>query len=203
MDPESPESADHSITEWISRLRTGEEAAAEAIWNQFFGRACSLARARLGVSARRDRDEEDIAISAMNALVCGAQSGRFRKLENRSDLWQILAMITVRRVIDVQRDLGRRREVGESSLNSTERPPRGLDQMADSLTEREFVDSLWLEADEMISRLEPKLRPIALKKLEGFTNEEIAAQQGRSVATIERYLKRIRLCWQDHDVEAH
>ena len=45
-----------------------------------------------------------------------------------------------------------------------------------------------------------ELRQVALWKLEGYTNEEIAPRmnggEGRSLATVERKLKEIRLRWQ-------
>jgi DNA-directed RNA polymerase specialized sigma24 family protein len=45
-----------------------------------------------------------------------------------------------------------------------------------------------------------ELRQVALWKLEGYTNEEIAPRmnggEGRSLATVERKLKEIRLRWE-------
>jgi DNA-directed RNA polymerase specialized sigma24 family protein len=43
---------------------------------------------------------------------------------------------------------------------------------------------------------EEQLRTIAVWKLEGFTNEEIAAKIGRSVAAVERKLALIRNAWE-------
>jgi DNA-directed RNA polymerase specialized sigma24 family protein len=39
------------------------------------------------------------------------------------------------------------------------------------------------------------LRAVAVWKLEGCTNAEVAARLGRSVATVERKLARIRAAW--------
>jgi len=47
-----------------------------------------------------------------------------------------------------------------------------------------------------------ELREVAVKKVEGFTNEEIAAQLGRSLATIERKLQLIRHIWEKDRVPA-
>jgi DNA-directed RNA polymerase specialized sigma24 family protein len=47
------------------------------------------------------------------------------------------------------------------------------------------------ECRRLLAQLEDKqLRPVALWKVEGFTDEEIAAQLGREVATVERNLAR-------------
>jgi DNA-directed RNA polymerase specialized sigma24 family protein len=59
------------------------------------------------------------------------------------------------------------------------------------------------EAAELTEALErrlqalddPELRQIALRKLEGWTNREIAAQDGRTERTVERKLERIRARW--------
>ena len=42
------------------------------------------------------------------------------------------------------------------------------------------------------------LRRIAVAKLEGDTNDEIAARVGRSPPTVERKLRRIRAIWKNH-----
>ena len=68
----------------------------------------------------------------------------------------------------------------------------GIGEVADA----EFVDALSITSAEMLGRLEPKLRRVALLKLEGFTNEEIGERIERSVATVERYLKMIRHRWE-------
>jgi DNA-directed RNA polymerase specialized sigma24 family protein len=41
------------------------------------------------------------------------------------------------------------------------------------------------------------LRTIALRKLEGFTNDEIAAQLGCTVRTVGRRLSLIRSLWEE------
>ena len=71
----------------------------------------------------------------------------------------------------------------------------GISHLA-SYSDEWFVDKLSLVADEMLSVLDEKLQIVAVQKLEGFTNAEIADREGKSVATIERYLKMIRTRWQ-------
>jgi DNA-directed RNA polymerase specialized sigma24 family protein len=39
------------------------------------------------------------------------------------------------------------------------------------------------------------LRPIAPRKMDGYTNAEIALRLGRVERTVERRLQRIRRCW--------
>ena len=54
----------------------------------------------------------------------------------------------------------------------------------------EAVDRLFDQLDD------DELRQIALHKLEGYTNEEIARKIGRAVPTVERRLRLIRESWQ-------
>ena len=53
-----------------------------------------------------------------------------------------------------------------------------------------------IEAVEgLLGQLDDELRSIALWKLEGYTNEEIATRIGRVVPTVERRLRMIRSLW--------
>jgi DNA-directed RNA polymerase specialized sigma24 family protein len=48
----------------------------------------------------------------------------------------------------------------------------------------------------LLDQLDTELQQLALNKLEGYTNKEIAGKLGCSVATVERRLKLIRKKWQ-------
>jgi DNA-directed RNA polymerase specialized sigma24 family protein len=188
---------DQSIAGWINRLKSGDEAAARRVWDEYFVRLTALARSRLNAATRRARDEEDVALSAINALCCGARRGQFRRLETRDDLWQLLALITCRKACTAVRRQHSRKEVGESALfDGIDVSSVGLDAIAGE-PNPEFLETLSATGDQLLGRLEPKLRTVALLKLEGYTNDEIAQRQQRSVKTVERYLKMIRHEWRD------
>jgi DNA-directed RNA polymerase specialized sigma24 family protein len=54
------------------------------------------------------------------------------------------------------------------------------------------------ECSRLLDRLgDGSLRQVAIWKMEGFTNAEIAAKLGRSEQTVERRLARIRELWED------
>jgi DNA-directed RNA polymerase specialized sigma24 family protein len=42
---------------------------------------------------------------------------------------------------------------------------------------------------------DPQLRRVAVRKMEGYTVEEIAAQEGRVPRTVKRWLQLIRQIW--------
>ena len=180
-----------SVTDWIVELGVGDEEAAARIWERFFIRVRGLAHAKLGGVDRRRYDEEDLATSALNALCVGARESRFRQLESREDLWQILVMLTARKASNRRRAEARELIGGESALGDI----RGAMNLIEGEPDEAFVDTLGFTCRERLDTLEPRLREVALFRLEGYSNEEIAERLGRSLATVERYLRMIRQAW--------
>src|SRR5262245_7787143 len=86
-----------SVTLWISQLKAGDRTAAQGLWERYFQRLVSLARARLGGAPRRAADEEDVALSAFDSFCRGAEHGRFPQLGDRHDLWPLLVVLTARK----------------------------------------------------------------------------------------------------------
>jgi RNA polymerase sigma factor (sigma-70 family) len=175
-----------SVTLWLNQVKEGDRAAVPQLLDRYFHRLVGLARSRLqGRPALADYDE-DVALSAFNSLCLGAERGRFPDLVDRDDLWRLLTVMTIRKAIDVQRR-GRASEViGEPNLEqllSDEPPPELAAEMAD-----EYQRLLGLLDDA-------ELRSIALWKVEGHSNEEIAARLGCVERTVERKLQRIRILW--------
>src|SRR3954454_170058 len=99
--------SDGSVSQWIGLLKKGDRAAAQPLWAAYFQRLVALARAQLRNSPRRVTDEEDIALSAFDSFCGRAAQGRFPRLEDRDDLWQVLYVLTVRKAIDAMRREGR------------------------------------------------------------------------------------------------
>src|SRR5262245_41745629 len=104
--------SDGSVSQWIGLLKEGDRAAAQPLWEAYFQRLVALARAQLRNTPRRAADEEDIALSAFDSFCGRAEKGRFPRLEDRNDLWQVLSVITVRKAIDAMRREGRQARGG-------------------------------------------------------------------------------------------
>src|SRR5579875_3725647 len=100
-------SSESSIIRCLGMLRSGDRAAADRLWGAYMGRLIGLARARLGGTARRAADEEDVALSAFDSFYRRAEAGQFPRLSDRDDLWQVLVLITERKAIDLMRREGR------------------------------------------------------------------------------------------------
>ncbi len=191
------------ITQWIDGLKAGDEAAVAELWDRYFNRLVVLARQRLGTTPRRVADEEDVAVSVFRCLCAGAESGRLAEIEDRGDLWRVLVTMTLRKTIDQQRRLaGKKRGSGkvrgESVFfrKSEGKASPGLQQFSDDLPTPLMMAIIEEEGQRLLAALEDeKLEQICLWKLEGFTNDEIAAKMSLTTRSIERKLQRIREKW--------
>jgi DNA-directed RNA polymerase specialized sigma24 family protein len=189
-------SSDGSISRCITLLKTGDELAAQRLWETYSHRLITLARARLRNLPRRSADEEDIALEAFDSLCRRASRGQFPRLEDRGDLWQLLVVLTVRKAVNLARYEGRKSRSAGRALSLADLAEHGLSDLADS----EPTPELAAEAAEECRRLlelldEETLRSVALWKLEGYTNGEIAARLGCVEQTVERKLRMIRRRW--------
>jgi DNA-directed RNA polymerase specialized sigma24 family protein len=182
-------SSDSQDTHWVQQLKKGGPDAPQELWRRYFARLVGLARQRLRGSLRRAADEEDVALSAFDSFCRRAEQGQFPRLEDRHDLWQLLVMITARKAADlVNHDNRLKRgggaaaegDDGLSAVISREPDPAFAAQVADTC--RALLGSLG----------DDTLRAIAVAKMEGDTNEEIARRLAVSVATVERKLRGIR-----------
>src|SRR5687768_11988392 len=89
-----------SVTHWIDDLKAGDGAAADPLWDRYFEGLVRLARARLRAADRGAADEVDVALSAFHSLCRGAARGRFPHLDDRDNLWRLLATITAQKAVD-------------------------------------------------------------------------------------------------------
>jgi len=194
---------DEPVTYWLRQLEAGDEDAARLLWQRYYRELVELARARFGTTPRRVSDEEDVALSVLRCLYEGAARGQFAELVNRGDLWQLLATITGRKVIDQQRLLtqqkrGGGRVRGDSVMhgNDDDRSSVGFDQFRGEAATPEVLAIAAEEFQRLMLLLDDdRLRQIAQCKLEGYTNEEIGQRLGLACRSIERKLQRIRQIW--------
>ncbi len=194
-------------TDWVRRLEAGDREAAQKLWESYYRRLVGLARKKLRDMPRREADEEDIALSAFDSFCRGVEQGRFPCLENRDDLWHLLVVITVRKAADLITFQRRKRRGGgkvrgESAFAGAVDDPedgRGIEQVVGTEPSPEFAVAV-AEQCEILLRALPKeqLRSIAVWKMEGYTNQQIADQLSCSLATVERKLALIRATWKDY-----
>jgi DNA-directed RNA polymerase specialized sigma24 family protein len=201
--------SDASVTQWIDRLKAGEPDAAQKLWERYFRRLVGLARKKLRTAPRRAADEEDVALSAFDSFCRGAERGHFSQLHDRLDLWQVLVLLTARKAVDLAQHERRQKRGGGAVLDEAALPgpanssaPRAaLEQIEGPEPTPAFAAQVAEEYGRLLECLDsPELRTVAMRKVEGYGNEEIAEQLGCGVRTVERRLRLIRSIWEQEGV---
>jgi RNA polymerase sigma factor (sigma-70 family) len=192
-----------SVTNWLAELRDGDPEAAQAVWIRYYERLLSYARRKLGNMPRRVADEEDVVLSAFNSFCQGAAAGRFPQLADRDDLWKVLITITARKAVAHIRHVsaekrGAAQVRGESVFlqNAASESAPGIQVVAGQHPTPEFAAMLTEQFECLFACLEDEtLQRIALLKLEGYSNTQIAEKLGCVRETVQRKLSRIRGKW--------
>jgi DNA-directed RNA polymerase specialized sigma24 family protein len=197
-------SASASVSEWIGRLKAGDQEAAQRLWERYFDRLVRLARGKLRGARRREADEEDVALCSLDSFFRAAAAGRFPRLNDRLGLWPLLVAITVRMAIKVyDREHCKKRGDGKVRGDSALAGPKGdmdsgsgWQQVLGREPSPAFACEVAEEQERLLKQLpEESLRSVALWKMEGYTHAEIAAKLGCIERTVERKLRTIRRIW--------
>lgn len=197
-------SSDGSITQWIERLRLGDEQAAQELWDRHADRLLAYARNKIRPGYARMADEEDAVLAAFQSFCSRAKQGEFPQLSDRDDLWRLLSTLTARKVANqIQYNLRQKRGGGlvrgESIFLRDEENDQGIADIGhDSLTP--YVAACFTESLEAIMKSlhDPMHREIVQMRFAGYTNKEIAHQLGCSLSAVERKLRIIRRKLESH-----
>lgn len=192
--------SDASVQRWLEGLRAGDPDAAESLWRCCFPELVRYARQRLRGVPRRIADEEDVALSAMDSLFRGVQEGRFSTLADTRGLLRLLLRITARKAADMVRRETRQfrgggHVRGDSAFGNGACPAAAPMQQSPELS---------VAVEEEVRRLfellpDSDLQTVAIAKMDGASNEEVATTLGCSIRTVERRLHLIRRIWERDD----
>jgi RNA polymerase sigma factor (sigma-70 family) len=137
---------------------------------------------------------EDVVQSALNSFCLRLEKGEFPDLPNRDRLWAILVKITRRKAANAarfdrmqKRDRRRTRSLPEEAECGHAPTAPGADP-ACQVEEKDFLD--WL-----LGTLPDRLREVAVLKLDGCEDAEIAQAMNISRTTAWRDLQTIRRTW--------
>jgi hypothetical protein len=198
-----------SVTQLLGQLRSEDPSvhndAAAAIWNQYCNLLLELACQNLSQRLQRRIGADDIVQHAFKSFFLRQQRGQY-DLADRNDLLRLLVRITLNKVR------------GAANRESRRRRDYRRDETGSSVAARADSDDAWLleqiesgrptpdeaamladEAERKLATLPHDLRRIALYKLEGYTNAEMAEfpENRCSIRTVERKLRLIREAWDD------
>jgi RNA polymerase sigma factor (sigma-70 family) len=193
-----------SITLLIEQVKQrGDEYAAQALFDRYFGQLVRVAAKKLAGTPRGAEDEEDVVVSALDSFIQRARDSEFPQLNDRHNLWPLLLKITERKAINLRKKQlaqkrGRGKVLGETALQ-----PSGNDSVGEGLAAiqgpdptPERIAELAEQCRLLMNRLESEqLRLVARLKLEGYTCKEIADRLGVVERTVERKLRLIRNQW--------
>jgi DNA-directed RNA polymerase specialized sigma24 family protein len=180
--------ADRSVTEWLVNLKAGDPAAVQPLWERYFDRLVRTARARL--RPRGHVDGEDVALSAFDSFCQGVERGRFPQLGDRDGLWRLLLYITAQKISKlIARENAQIHGAGAVHAGGS-----ALAQIVGRDPSPDFAAEVAEEFRELIDGLgDETLRRIAIWKMEGYTNEEMATRLDCSLKTVSNKLKLVRL----------
>jgi RNA polymerase sigma factor (sigma-70 family) len=181
-----------SVTTWLDALKDQPEDAARELWNRYFAELTALAQRRLRAFSR-DVDGEDVALSALKSAMLGVRNNRFPELNDRTGLWPLLVTITARKSVN---EIKRQRALKRG--RAREAPLPDVSSVIGSQPSPDFALQVSEALDSLVMALgDETLRTIAQRKLEGYSNEEIASELDVSPRTIVRKLARIRQEWEE------
>lgn len=172
-----------SVTGWIKALEDKDPDAQQKIWERFVERLVNFSNFQLkGVTVVADGD--DVANAAFENFFRKSPE-QFERLVDRNDLWQVLAMLAKRRAIDQIRSEIRDRK------NTTDGPE--FDNLPSSQIPPDFDVLLSEEFERRLGELDDvKLRQIAIDRMQGYRNREIAERMKIGLRSVERKLGEIR-----------
>ena len=176
---------DGSVSHWIQEIKGGNRDAAQDLWERYYRQLVNLARKRFSGSSTRVSDEEDVVSEVFEKFFRFAESGRFPDLSDRDGLWRLLVRMTADKVIDHQRKAARQRRGGgmvrgESVFLSNPNDPEmnAIAQVIGDEPTPEFAAAMTEQVSRMLSMLnEPGLIQLAIGKMQGYDNAELAQQQ--------------------------
>ena len=190
-----------SVSVWIGALKNGDPTAAQALWERYHTRLLALARQVLRGARCREADEEDMVQIAFHSFFQGAAGGRFPQLNDRDNLWRLLVVLTARKAINQMRRERRHLPGGvtpsdAAAITLVEDDEAALEQVVGQEPTPELAAQMVEQYESLLDRLgDDTLRRIAVWKLEGHTNGEIAHLLSVSRRTVIRKLEAIRLIW--------
>ena len=177
----------------FSRLKEGDEGAAEEIFERYLHRLSALAKNRLSQKIQRRVDAEDVVQSAYRTFFRNAREDRY-ELSRSGDLWRLLAAITVNKTLrQVEFHRAAKRSVNHEAALPTD--DNAAKQVMQSFAREPTAEEELALADEIeafMQPLNPLDRQVLNMRLQDFDSEEIATAIGRSTRTVRRILERLK-----------
>lgn len=207
-----PDEDNVPVTLLFRRAESGDDEAIADLFNFYFDRLAGFGGLLLSPNSQRVLDGEDLAQSVFARFLRDAEAGfrdkdgRLIKLENRNQVWAMLAYRLEKRALNRHRFLtakkrGEGRVAGESAFRTAEGDwdPNGIGQIGDD----EFSDLLVDDSEKLHKNLleilakdgDPLLYQIGMLILAEESPKEISKCLSISISSVYRKIKLIKECW--------
>lgn len=188
-----------SVTGWLRSIRGGNQKVVVDLWKRYFEQLKEFARLEFGKRNRAAEDEEDVALSVIETLCRNVANGKFPNINDRSDLWSLLVVITQSKVCANYRKEFSQKRGGGKVLNMSQLEQQLKNGLLDVFEKKPSAEAFLMITDlveSLCDRMrDPLAKTIALLKLEGRSNREISRELGLVPRTVDRKLNLIREVW--------
>jgi RNA polymerase sigma-70 factor (ECF subfamily) len=182
----------NSFAEFLARLHSKDDAAAQELFGRFTHQLIALALRHIGAALRHKVEPEDVVQSAYKSFFFRYGAGKL-DLVNWNSLWGLLTLITVRKCAEraayhraACRDAAREVSPPRGDEAAPWREPFGREPTPlEALVLSETVEQLFAGVDE-------EERPILELSLQGYTTREISERVGRAERTVRLFRETVR-----------
>jgi RNA polymerase sigma-70 factor (ECF subfamily) len=180
--------SEQSFRALIDDARNGDDAAAQAIVEQYTGALVAVARRQIGPRLAQRLDADDVVQSAYRSLFVRMRDGEY-ELGSGQDLWKLLVTMTLNKVRrHARHHATQRRNMHLEQGGAEHLEGMVVDPQPGPADAAELVD----ETAALLSSLSAQDRPIVELRLQGLSTAEIAQELGRAERSVRRILERIR-----------
>jgi RNA polymerase sigma-70 factor (ECF subfamily) len=182
----------NSFAEFLSRLHSQDNAAAQELFVRFANQLIALAHRHINAGLRHKVDAEDVVQSAYKSFFVRYGAGKL-DAGNWNSLWGLLTLITLRKCAervayhraecrDAAREVSLQRgDDGEAWMDPFGREPTPLEAAVLSET-----------VEQLLASLDDRERPIVELSLQGHTTREISERLGRAERTVRLLREGVR-----------
>ena len=174
--------------ELLYRWRTGDQAAADALYRRYAQQLCALAEKNIGERLGRRVGPEDIVQSVFRSFFRRSRDGEFQ-IDHSNSIWRLLVRLTWHRIKrQAERHTQGKRDVRAEVHRAANDPLP--EAMAQDPTPAESA-ALNDELEAALVGLDTSAPEIVSLCIQGFSTSEIAAKLGCSRWKIRRLLDRV------------
>ena len=117
-------SRNHSITRLLPGVKQADEDAVRELFDRCYSRVVRLAKRKLRDKSYGGFNEEDPALAAFHTFLDRAATGKYKQLECREDVWQLLALLLGSKIKDrLRHERAKKRGGGKPDLTIDDLQP--------------------------------------------------------------------------------